>query len=113
MDEANLELQKLITQLREAIMSTMEVCERSQTERINKLELFQALNSLETNTANVARGIKHYIEKSKEANQNTEQPVPINEEIVKDGTELQIEAQNKIIALNSVLQYQYQKPDTE
>lgn len=114
MDDANRKLQNQITQLREAIMSTKEVCERSQREHINKMELFQALNALETNTARVAKGIKEYIKKSQEeTNQESNEPGPINQEIVNDGNELQIEAQDKIVALNTVLQYQSQNPDAD
>lgn len=96
MDDANKDLQILITRLREAIASTMEVCERSQRERVNKLELFQALNELETNTANVAKGIKNYIQMS---------TTPVNQDVVKESTQLQLEAQNRIVALNTALQY--------
>lgn len=105
MDNANLELQTLIARLRESINSTIEVCQRSQKERVNKLELFQALNTLENSTAKVAKGIKTYIEQSR----NDE----INNDILKESTQLQLEAQNTILALNSVLQFHHQDSDTD
>lgn len=95
MEDASLRLQSLLSILRESIMHTITICERPQIERVPKHEILQALRDLQTNTVNVANEIRLYIENDNE----------INQDLVREGTELTLDAQDKIASLNSLLQH--------
>ncbi|XP_026331550.1 uncharacterized protein LOC113238917, partial [Hyposmocoma kahamanoa] len=102
-DALLLRLQLLLKRLNDSITLTTELCVQSKSEGVTEQEISIALNSLRAHTANVAKEIHIYIEKSTE----------INQDIVRRCTVLQLEAEDKIIALNSILNHiDSQKPET-